>query len=161
MIQKKICLLGTSGVGKTSLIRQYVTGIFDEKYLTSLGVKIDKKIVKAEKEDIQFLLWDIEGVDKYSAFNPRYIRGASGVIIVVDKTRKTSFTEGCELYHLVKKLIDCPIILAMNKSDLSEDFILSECVEQQNLFELYFHTSAKTGEQVEEMFIALADLITE
>ncbi|MGJ8692188.1 MAG: Rab family GTPase [Thalassotalea sp.] len=159
MIQKKICLLGATGVGKTSLVRQYVSGIFDDKYLTSLGVKIDKKIIETANNSVQFLLWDIEGVDQYSAFNPRYLRGASGVIIVVDKTRKQSFIEGYEIYSAVKSLIECPIILAINKSDLNERFSLNDNIEQQRLFELCFQTSAKTGEQVEEMFIALADLL--
>lgn len=159
MIQKKICLLGATGVGKTSLVRQFVSGIFDDKYLTSLGVKVDKKVVQLEQASVQFLLWDIEGVDQYAAFNPRYLRGASGVIIVVDKTRKQSFVEGYEIFNSVKSLIDCPIVLAVNKSDLQESFSLSDSVEQQQLFQLCFQTSAKTGEQVEEMFSGLAKLL--
>ncbi|MGJ8679827.1 Rab family GTPase, partial [Paraglaciecola sp.] len=63
MIQKKICILGASGVGKTSLIKQYVEGIFSEKYLTSIGVKIDKKIVELDSSSVQLMIWDIEGID--------------------------------------------------------------------------------------------------
>lgn len=161
MIQKKVCLLGTSGVGKTSLIRQYISGIFDDKYLTSIGVKIDKKALETAKGSIQFLLWDIEGVDQYSPFNPRYVRGASAVIIVVDKSQKQSFIEGGDIYDSVKNLIDCPIVLAINKSDLHDDIAMNESVKLQSLFNLCFKTSAKTGEQIEEMFISLADLLIE
>ena len=82
MIQKKICVLGASGVGKTSLIKQYVEGIFSEKYLTSIGVKIDKKQVQCESHTVQFMLWDIEGIDRYCGFQPKYLRGASAIIIV-------------------------------------------------------------------------------
>ena len=151
--------MGATGVGKTSLVRQYVSSIFDDKYLTSLGVKVDKKILETNAEQVQFLLWDIEGIDQYATFNPRYLRGASGVIIVVDQTQKKSFETGKTLLSLVKNLTACPIILAINKSDLNENCSLNESLEEYALFDLSFHTSAKTGEQVEEMFLALANLL--
>ncbi len=159
MIQKKVCLLGASGVGKTSLIRQYVSGIFDDKYLTSIGVKVDKKILETSKGSLQLLLWDIEGIDQYSLFNPRYIRGASAVLIVVDRTQKQSFIQANEIYHLVRDLTKCPVVLAINKSDLINENENDESLQLQRLFDLYFHTSAKTGEQVEELFAELAQLL--
>ncbi|MEP2652993.1 MAG: Rab family GTPase, partial [Paraglaciecola sp.] len=90
MMQKKICLLGSSGVGKTSLIKQYVEGIFSEKYLTSIGVKIDKKQVETESGQVKLMIWDIEGIDRYCGFQPKYLRGAAAYIIVSDQTRSQS-----------------------------------------------------------------------
>ena len=87
MIQKKICMLGASGVGKTSLVKQYVEGIFSEKYLTSIGVKIDKKQIETAKHTVQLMIWDIEGIDRYCGFQAKYLRGASAFIIVTDHTR--------------------------------------------------------------------------
>ena len=84
MIQKKICMLGASGVGKTSLVKQYVEGIFSEKYLTSIGVKIDKKQIETAKHIVQLMIWDIEGIDRYCGFQAKYLRGASAFIIVTD-----------------------------------------------------------------------------
>mgnify|MGYP000200446372 CR=1 FL=1 len=62
MIQKKICLLGASSVGKTSLVKQFVECIFDAKYLTTIGVKIDKKANRLIDEKSPYLL--------QHAFNP-------------------------------------------------------------------------------------------
>lgn len=156
MIQKKICLIGASSVGKTSLIKQFVQGIFDEKYLTSIGVKIDKKIVKSDEQDVQLMLWDIEGYDRYNVFQGKYLRGASAYIIVIDQTRKTSLQEGMEIHKLAKEINDVPTILAINKSDLSsnlEENTLHQCKEK---FDFLYNTSAKSGSNVEEMFHKIA-----
>lgn len=163
MIQKKICLLGATGVGKTSLVKQYVEGIFSEKYLTSIGVKIDKKEVLLENETVQFMLWDIEGIDRYCGFQAKYLRGASAYILVTDQTRSQSLTEGQEIQSLIKQVTDIPGVLAINKSDLEATWHWSE-KEVDHIranFALSFNTSAKTGEGVEEMFASLAAMMVE
>lgn len=161
MIQKKICLLGGSSVGKTSLVRQFVQGIFDDKYLTTIGVKVDKKIVAIDDKEIQFLLWDIEGVDQYAHFQQRYLRGASAVIIVVDQTRPQSLLDAFEIFNQVKQLSNNPAILAINKSDLAAEIDINQAQFQQfqAQFDLAFQTSAKTGAQVESLFSGLAALL--
>ena len=163
MIQKKICLLGASSVGKTSLVKQFVEGIFNEKYLTTIGVKIDKKIVTLENNHIQFMLWDIEGNDRYNAFQERYLRGAAAYIIVADQTRITSLMDGLEIQALARKVSNCPAILAINKNDLQASWHWEdkELENYKNLFDLHFYTSAKTGANVESMFVALANLLQE
>ena len=65
MIQKKICMLGGFAVGKTSLVARYVTSMFSEKYLTTVGVKIDKKQVAVDGRDVTLMLWDIYGQDDF------------------------------------------------------------------------------------------------
>jgi small GTP-binding protein len=161
MIQKKICLLGATGVGKTSLVKQYVEGIFSERYLTSIGVKIDKKEVVLETETLQLMLWDIEGIDRYCGFQAKYLRGASAYILVVDQTRSQSLTEGEEIQALIKQVVNIPGVLAINKSDLPETWHWSEneIDHIKTNFALSFYTSAKTGEGVEQMFSALAALM--
>ncbi|WP_159818897.1 Rab family GTPase [Colwellia sp. 20A7] len=163
MIQKKICLLGASSVGKTSLVKQFVEGIFNEKYLTTIGVKIDKKVVTLENNSLQFMLWDIEGNDRYNAFQERYLRGASAYIIVADQTRTTSLIEGLEIHSLARKVAKCPAILAINKSDLQPSWHWEDkgLEDYKDLFDLHFYTSAKTGANVENMFIELAKLLQE
>ncbi|NRD74215.1 GTP-binding protein [Shewanella sp. VB17] len=163
MIQKKICLLGTSSVGKTSLVKQFVEGIFDEKYLTTIGVKVDKKIISIGNEQVQFMLWDIEGNDRYNVFQERYLRGASAYILVVDQTRLSSLTDGIDIHTLVRKSSNCPAILVINKSDLQKNWHWDDkaFVAYQGLFDLQFNTSAKTGENVEDMFVSLAQLLQE
>ncbi|WDE02938.1 GTP-binding protein [Thalassomonas viridans] len=161
MIQKKICLLGASSVGKTSLVRQFVEGIFSEKYLTTIGVKVDKKVVSLAHEQVQLLLWDIEGNDRYHVFQERYLRGAAAYIIVVDQTRASSLLEGIDIHTLARQASDCPAILAINKNDLQATWHWddSENKSYHKLFDLQFITSAKTGEQVEAMFLAIAELL--
>lgn len=164
MIHKKICLLGASGVGKTSLIKHYVDGIFSDKYLTSIGVKIDKKIVKLAKEEVQLMIWDIEGIDRYCGFQAKYMRGASGLIIVVDHTRSQSLVEGLEIFKLAQDISPIPSILAINKSDLacSWHWNEKELAELASPFTHTLHTSAKTGNNVEAMFQSIVDnLISE
>lgn len=163
MIQKKICLLGASAVGKTSLIKQYVEGIFSEKYLTSIGVKIDKKQVKTDKQIVQLMIWDIEGIDRYCGFQAKYLRGASAFIIVTDQTRSQSLVEGLEILKMVQEVADIPGFLAINKSDLPASWHWSETEleELKQSFNQFFDTSAKTGDGVENMFSHIAKMLTE
>lgn len=158
MIQKKICLLGASGVGKTSLIKQFVEGIFSDKYLTSIGVKIDKKRVECQSDSVQLMLWDIEGIDRYCGFQPKYIRGAAAIIIVVDHTRSQSLIEGIEIFKLARDVSDVPAILAINKADLDSSWHWGEdeLAELYHPFSHTFHTSAKSGANVELLFSTLA-----
>jgi small GTP-binding protein len=162
MIQKKICLLGATGVGKTSLVKQYVEGIFSEKYLTSIGVKIDKKKIETAQQTIQLMIWDIEGIDRYCGFQAKYIRGASAVIIVTDQTRSQSLIEGLDIYKMVKEVSDIPGILAVNKADLDASWHWddTELADIKQNFAQFFETSAKTGENVEMMFSYIANLLS-
>jgi small GTP-binding protein len=160
MIQKKICLLGASSVGKTSLVKQFVEGIFNEKYLTSIGVKVDKKLVSVNEQEVQLMIWDVEGYDRYNVFQDKYLRGAAAYIIVVDQSRKTSLLEGIDIHSLVRKVTNVPSILAINKSDLQADCLLDDeqIKEFLALFDQQFKTSAKTGSNVEALFQAIAEL---
>jgi small GTP-binding protein len=160
VIQKKICLLGASSVGKTSLVKKFVEGIFNEKYLTSIGVKVDKKLVSVNSQEVQLMLWDIEGYDRYNVFQEKYLRGAAGYIIVVDQTRKTSLLEGVDIHTLVRELTNVPSILAINKNDLQANGLLEDHNINQflELFDRQFNTSAKTGNNVEELFQSIAEL---
>lgn len=163
MIQKKICLLGATGVGKTSLVKQYVEGIFSEKYLTSIGVKIDKKQIETGEQTVQFMLWDIEGIDRYCGFQAKYLRGASAFIIVTDHTRSQSLVEGLDILKMVKEVTNVPGVLAINKTDLTASWHWSDAELDtfKQSFNQCFNTSAKTGSGVETMFTHLAHILTE
>ena len=65
MIKKKICMLGAFAVGKTSLVQRFVNSIFSEKYQTTIGVKIDQKLVQTGDTEVNLMLWDIHGEDNY------------------------------------------------------------------------------------------------
>jgi len=86
MLQKKICLLGAFSVGKTSLIKRYVTSLFDERYLTTVGVKIEKKEVAVGAQAFKLLIWDLAGEDEFTRLRTNYLRGSSACVIVIDGT---------------------------------------------------------------------------
>ena len=89
MIQKKICLLGGTAVGKTSLVARYVRNLFSDKYLSSIGVKVDKKVLTVDGADVSLVLWDIHGDDQFETIRTAYLRGTSGYLLVADGTRRS------------------------------------------------------------------------
>ena len=97
MIQKKVCMLGATGVGKTSLVSKYVTSLFSDTYMTTIGVKVDKKVVAVDGKDVTLLLWDIYGEDEFQTVRPSYLRGASGYLLVADGTRQLTLDTARQL----------------------------------------------------------------
>src|SRR5205823_8775603 len=83
-VQKKVCMLGSYAVGKTSLVRRFVEGIFDERYLTTVGVKIDRKRMTIRGRELNLVLWDLAGDDELAPAKPSHLRGSSGYIVVAD-----------------------------------------------------------------------------
>lgn len=159
MRQKKICMLGAFSVGKTSLVRRYVSSIFEDKYLTTIGVKIDKKVVAGENEDTTLMLWDIAGEDAYHSIKSSHLRGASGCIIVIDGTRSNTVNVALDIRKMVLDSIgDVPVIGALNKSDLKEQWELGvDEIEQLKADMTLIETSAKSGLNVEHMFLQLTE----
>ncbi|MDM8522182.1 Rab family GTPase [Desulfococcaceae bacterium HSG8] len=160
MIKKKICMLGAFSVGKTSLVRQFVHTIFSEKYMTTVGVKIDKKTVSVKGQEVNLLLWDIYGEDNFQEVQMSYIRGASGYFLVVDGTRRATLNTAFDLRKRVEDSIgSIPFILVFNKSDLEDEWeIDDEAIEKLSEEGLILlKTSAKTGTGVEEAFLQLTE----
>ena len=158
MLQKKVCMLGAFAVGKTSLVTRFVKGAFSEKYLTTIGVKIDKKTVEVVGNEVNLILWDLAGEDAFQKIQTSYLQGCAGYILVVDLTRRASFDKAIEIQKRVENLIgDIPFILAVNKSDLVKE----QDIDDAYLDELrddgwqIINTSAKTGDGVERMFVQL------
>lgn len=162
MIQKKICMLGAYGVGKTSLIRRYVESIFDEKYLITVGVRIEKKRVDLDDLHVELLLWDIAGVEDRYSVPSHYVRGASGYILVIDGTRAQTVEVALDLIDQIGEDVGkLPFVLALNKSDLVEQWEVSEPMLEpfERLQCPVLRSSARTGEGVEEAFVALTRLL--
>jgi small GTP-binding protein len=158
MIQKKVCMLGGFAVGKTSLVARYVRSIFSEKYLTTVGVKIDKKTVTAGDRDVTLVLWDINGQDEFQDVQESYLRGTSGYLLVVDGTRRATLETAAKLQEKAVAVAgNVPFIVVLNKSDLATEWQ----VDERGLLKFaernwtIVRTSAKTGEGVEETFLKL------
>lgn len=159
MIQKKVCMLGTFAVGKTSLVARFVKSIFSEKYHTTVGVKIDKKSVAIGEQQVSLVLWDIHGEDEFQKIRQSYLRGTSGYLLVADGTRRATLDAAVTLQQNIEGITGpVPFILLLNKSDLTEEWELEEeaVAALQAKGWLVIKTSARTGVGVEEAFIALA-----
>jgi len=159
MLQKKVCVLGAFGVGKTTLIRRFVESIFSEAYLTTVGVKVDKKTLTVGTESLTLILWDIAGQDEVNAVRMSYVRGAAGYLLVADGTRAETLTVARSIHaRVVAEVGLLPFLLLLNKSDLHETWDISrdpvDVLEAEGWIVL--RTSAKTGEGVEEAFQGLA-----
>ena len=162
-LQKKICMLGAFGVGKTSLVRRFVESVFSETYLTTVGVKIDKKTVVSGDRPMSLILWDVAGEDDISQLKMSYVRGASGYVLVADGTRQSTLDVALSIRHRVEAEYGAlPFVLLLNKSDLRAQWQ----VAAQTLEELPTKgctprlSSARTGEGVEQAFRDLAAAIS-
>ena len=163
VIQKKICLLGEFAVGKTSLVRRFVEGRFDDKYLSTIGVKISRKTIEHQDTILKLLIWDLAGGEDFSRMGPSYLQGSAGALIVGDLTRPDTLTTWVAHAKQIRAINPkAVLVFAANKADLVDERRVNEAdllASSQFLGGAYRLTSAKTGEGVEAAFTALADLI--
>ena len=159
MIQKKVCMVGVFGTGKTSLVQRYIHSLFSAKYHSTVGVKIDRKQVRVGETDVNLLLWDVEGRTAEQEIPASYLRGAHAVLFVADGTRRETFEQLFDLRELARSAAgDVPSIVALNKADLKDQWTLTPA-DTSKLITSGFHTlttSAKTGEGVEDAFRLIA-----
>lgn len=160
MIQKKIAMLGMYAVGKTSLVKRFISSIFDEKYHTTIGVKIDRKVVRVKDLDVTLMIWDVAGAEDHFTVPASFIRGSAGYLLIVDGTRPESLDRALELAAQVEQDVGrIPFVAILNKSDLVDRWRLKE-EDLQPLKALgcpVIRSSALTGEGVEESFRILAE----
>lgn len=159
MIKKKVCLIGMWGVGKTSLVQQFVNSIYDEKYHSTLGVKVDTKELSVGDSDIKLMLWDIAGAENNFSIPMHYLKGSKGYMLVIDGTRTETLACAVELANKISVEIgDIPFVVMVNKSDL--DWVMSDediDAALSKFGQVWFTGSAKTGENVELAFHTLAE----
>ncbi len=164
MIQKKICMVGVFATGKTSMVRRFVESIFSERYHSTVGVKIDRKRVRVRDDDVNLLLWDLEGKTESEGLRTSYLRGAAGVIYVADGTRRDTYDQLFSLRQDVEATLGrVASVVALNKRDLTDLWQLEQ-MDYDRLADKGLRcilTSAKTGEGVEDAFMWLASEVLE
>jgi len=155
-ISKKIVLIGHFGVGKTSLVKRFVQEKFSEEYHTSIGVKVDKKVVVLGDAKVSLLIWDIAGEASLESIPDSYLLGAHGSIYVFDYSREVTYENISDQISIIKnKLLNVPLVIVGNKSDLIDEYVREQILAEISLAGI-ISTSAKLGEGVESLFEDLA-----
>ena len=162
-LSKKICLLGDFAVGKSSLMRRFVYDRFDEKYMSTIGVKVSRKTIMVAREndvvELNMLLWDLAGSEEFTPVRASYLGGAEGAIVVCDLTRMETLghIDGyLQEFHTLRP--NARVVLAANKWDLSEQHVFDAedvAATAEKYRVPYFLTSAKEGHDVDVLFRTL------
>ena len=158
MTQKKVCIVGAFAVGKTSLVSRYVRNTFSEKYLTTVGVRIERKVVRAGDHELDLILWDLHGEDEFQKVRASYLRGAAGCILVVDRTRPATLDIAVRQRQEARATLgDVPCLFVVNKTDLEDESKIDDTAlgDLRGRGEIVIATSAKTGLGVDVAFETL------
>lgn len=168
----KICLIGESAVGKTSLIRRFVQDSFDDRYIRTVGAKVTKKELKMDSfgsngpMDIQLLIWDIVGELSFrQLLQESFFYGTQGIIGTCDLTREKTLSELSNWMDFAMRITDTiPVVFLGNKNDLpGKQVSLNDINNFATKYENSnaYITSAKTGHNVELAFKTLGKMILE
>lgn len=156
--QKKVCLIGDFAVGKTSLIRRFVEGIFDEKYLTTVGVVVSRKSLIVGDYSIKLLIWDLAGGRDFA--QPGYLAGVAGAFLVCDLTRASTLVVLRSYAQQIRDVnSQAAVVLLGNKADLTNEIAVTDEQLQATSTEINapsLLTSAKSGENVDAAFLLMA-----
>jgi len=156
MKARKICMIGDFAVGKTSLVSRFVSSTFGERYLTTVGVKIDTRAIELPSGDpLKLVLWDIAGKSAFARIDTSYLRDASGYLVVIDGTRPATLDNAIELQATVEQQLGgVPFGVLLNKTDLQGQWALSDdLVDPLNARGWSITpTSALSGDGVEQAF---------
>lgn len=161
----KVCIFGDGGVGKTSLVKRYLTGLFTGDSSMTLGVDFHMKKFEFQGKKISLQIWDFAGEDRFRFLLPGYVKGASGGIFMFDITRHSSLRNFEDWLNIFKEgtqdvLIKVPIMMVGGKLDLHDrrSVYSKDAIELAKSNELldYIECSAKNGENVEIIFYKLA-----
>ncbi len=152
MLSRKVILTGSFGVGKTSLFSRFISNTFSDRYITTIGVKVDKKSLEIDGQEISILLWDIAGEVTQNKVPNSYFLGASAIIYVFDLNRPSTYKNiKIDIDYLNKILPSITILIVGNKKDLLDTEKI-KTIEEDVGHPIDLYTSAKTGENVDNLF---------
>ncbi|CAM9290877.1 unnamed protein product [Lampetra planeri] len=166
MEHAKLVLLGEQNVGKTSLLHRLATNTFQPFEEPTVGAAYTSHVVHLDDTAVKFEIWDTAGQERYHSLAPMYYRGAQAAIVVYDITRKDTFVRAQEWVKELQRRGPPRIVIALagNKADLEAKRDLetedAKTYAKENRL-MFFETSAKTGNNVEEVFLTLAKKLAE
>ncbi len=152
--RKKVAMIGAPMVGKTSLVRRFVHGVFSESYLSTIGVRIERK-TSSDDRDSELVVWDLHGEEETRGLRSSHLRNLSGYVLVADGTAPWTLDEAIAVQKRTVEIVgDVPFVLLVNKVDLTATWSVG--VDQVQRLEdrgwTVLLTSAKNGEGVAEAF---------
>ncbi|MFO7618781.1 MAG: Rab family GTPase [Thermoplasmata archaeon] len=150
-MDRKIVVLGDSGVGKTAIVQRYVRGTFTDEYKPTTGAMPLKKSIEHDGKVVRLVIWDVAG--HLLNLHPAYSSDADGAILVCDLTRQPSL----ELLNRWREIIEnkagpIPFVIAASKSDLAE---MPVCHGLEKTDYTVIPTSARTGKNIDRLFLEL------
>lgn len=159
VISKKVCMLGAFAVGKTALVGRFVSSIFEDKYITTVGVNIKKKQIAVGGQDVMLMVWDLAGEDEFQGVQLTHMRGSAGFLLVIDGTRRSTLETALKLQERANKEIGTlPFVVIVNKLDLQPQWEITEAdmADLRAKGWTVLQGSAKSGAGVTEAFESLA-----
>jgi small GTP-binding protein len=160
----KLLIVGESGVGKTCLLLRFADNLFEDDFLSTIGVDFKVKEIVSDGKRIKLQIWDSAGQERFRNITSSYYRNCSGIIIVYDVTRKDSFDKVTDWITEVRKFVpSVPLIVVGNKCDREDRQVSTE--EGQALGEaqglIFLETSAKANTNIENAFQELSKKLVE
>ncbi|KAL1820274.1 hypothetical protein DCAR_0416599 [Daucus carota subsp. sativus] len=163
----KVLLIGDSGVGKSSILLSFTLNTFDDLNPT-IGVDFKVKYFQVGGKKIKLAIWDTAGQERFRTLTSSYYRGAQGIIMVYDVTRRDTFTNLSEVWSKEIELYstnqDCIRMLVGNKVDRENERVVTKKEGREFAKEhgcLFIECSAKTRDNVEKCFEELVLKILE
>jgi len=162
----KVTIIGDGGVGKTSILRRYMSNTFEANYISTLGVDYSSKEMKVNDKNVKLTIWDISGQSKFASFSSTYLKGSFFFVIVFDVINERSFQHIPKWIDVVEKAYNCNpdavhLGVFVNKTDLEPSFNIEKAIEKlmkhyRNRILFILETSAKTGANINDAFETIA-----
>jgi small GTP-binding protein len=157
----KFIIIGSSGVGKTAILKRLVDNTFCPESQSTIGVEFDSLVLEIDEQQVKLQIWDTAGQERFRSIAKAYFRNAMGVLLLFDISERKSFDEANTWLNDVHTLCDpsAVILLIGNKTDLDNQRVVSAAEAEQfaeHHHLKYLETSALSGANVREVFVKAA-----
>ena len=159
-----IIMIGDTSVGKSTLMRKFISGQFSDSLAPTLGIELYKKEITINDKQYLYRIWDTCGQERFRSLSKNYFHNSDGIMLLFDLNSKNSFDNLDKWFNSIKEsgCEEIPLILVGTKCDLknmiSEELINNFINENQSI-QKYYKSSAKSNIGIEEPFIELGKLI--